>query len=95
MVTWQDLVNGGFEIFAGLFVLDHCRKLYKDKIVRGVSFIAVVFFTSWGFWNMYYYRHLEQIISFFGGLGVVSANCLWVGMMLYYMRKEKQNAISR
>jgi uncharacterized membrane protein YfcA len=91
-MNWADLVNGLFELLAGVFVLMHCRQLYKDKMVRGASVVATIFFTTWGFWNLYYYPSLEQWFSFVGGLGIVAANALWVGMMLYYIRKEKMNA---
>jgi peptidoglycan biosynthesis protein MviN/MurJ (putative lipid II flippase) len=83
-MIWQDLVNGLFELFAGFFVLLHCRRLYIDKQVKGVSLIATIFFTSWGFWNLYYYPWLGQWLSFFGGLAIVSANALWIAMMVYY-----------
>jgi len=89
-MTYPDLINGLFEFFAGFFILLHCRRLYKDKKVRGVSIVAIIFFTSWGFWNLFYYPHLGQWISFFGGLFIVSANSVWIWMMVYYLRQEKQ-----
>lgn len=89
MTTWQDTVNAAFEFMGCIFVLTHCWQLYKDKIVRGVNLGATIGFTSWGFWNIYYYPHLDQWLSFLCGLGIVFANCLWVGMMIYYKRKEK------
>ena len=88
-MTYPDFINGSFETLAGFFVLNHCRKLLKDKQIKGVSIISVIFFTFWGFWNLYYYPHLEQWLSFFGGLFIVSANCLWVGLMIYYTRRNK------
>ncbi len=85
-MAWPDLVNGLFEALAGVAVLNNCRTLYQDKIYKGVSLLSVVFFTSWGFWNLYYYPHLQQILSFMGGLLIVGANSLWVGLMFYYRR---------
>ena len=79
-----DLINGLFEALAGFAILNNCRVLYHDKIFKGISLWSTVFFTSWGFWNLYYYPHLNQIISFMGGLLIVGANVLWVGLMLYY-----------
>jgi uncharacterized membrane protein YfcA len=90
-MTIQDIINGCFESLAGVMIFKHCLVLYKDKMVRGVSLLATFFFTSWGFWNIYYYPTLNQWFSFFGGLVVVSANALWLGMMIYYKRKEKLN----
>jgi len=82
-----DLINGGFETFSGFFVLLHCRKVLKDKSVKGVSILATSFFTLWGLWNLYYYPHLNQWASFYGGFFIVSANLLWIWLMLYYRKK--------
>lgn len=83
-----DLVNGGFELLAGFMILNHCRVLYRDKKVRGVSILSTIFFALWGFWNLFYYPHLDQWASFVGGLLIVSANTSWIGLMIYYHRKE-------
>ncbi|HQS59946.1 MAG: hypothetical protein B7Y56_03320 [Gallionellales bacterium 35-53-114] len=82
-----DLINGSFELLAGLFVLNHCRVLYAHKEARGVSLARVAFFTLWGFWNLYYYPTLQQPLSFYGGLFVVAANAVYLGMMFRYRAK--------
>lgn len=79
-----DLINGAFETLAGLFVLNHCRVLVKDKAVAGVSILSVAFFTTWGVWNLWYYPALGQTASFLGGLVVVAANLVYVGMLWLY-----------
>jgi hypothetical protein len=84
-----DFVNGLFEMLGGAFILNHCRVLYRDKMVRGVSIISTSFFFAWGVWNLYYYPHLDQWWSFAGGLVIVLGNCLWVGMMLYYSARPR------
>lgn len=84
-----DLVNGLFETFGGAAILGHCWRLWKDKQVRGVSWLATVFFASWGYWNLFYYPHLGQWLSFCGGLLIVLANTLWIGMMIYYIELER------
>lgn len=85
----EDLVNGLFEILAGGFVLLHCLRLYRDKQVKGVSIASTVFFTLWGCWNLHYYPSLGQTLSFYGGLFVVTANVIWVSMMIYYKRGQQ------
>lgn len=80
----KDAINGSFELLAGFFVLNHCRVLRKHKEVRGISMLSVGFFTLWGMWNPYYYSALQQPISFYGGLFVVAANALYLGMAAYY-----------
>jgi hypothetical protein len=81
-----DLINGLFEASAGIFVLNHCRVLRRDRAVAGVSIASVVFFTAWGVWNLFYYPALGQSLSFIGGLFVVVANSIYVGMLLIYSK---------
>lgn len=85
-----DLINGMFEVLAGFMILNHCRILYKDKQVKGVSILSTVFFSLWGFWNLYYYPALDQWISFVCGILIVCANLLWVSMMIYYSKRRNQ-----
>jgi hypothetical protein len=81
-----DMINGAFEALAGFMVLNHCRAVRRDKTVAGVSIVSSAFFTSWGFWNLYYYPHLGQWYSFWGGIFIVMANSAWVGLMIHYTR---------
>lgn len=87
---WADRVNGIYEMLGGMFVMMHVLRLLKDKKVKGVSLVATVFFTSWGFWNLYYYPSLDQWWSFIGGLGIVTANTFWITLMIYYTRKNSK-----
>jgi len=84
----MDAINGSFELFAGFFVLNHCRVLYAEKQVRGVSLTSSGFFLLWGMWNMYYYPALNQPLSFWGGVFVVAANAFYLGMLFHYRRLE-------
>lgn len=79
-----DLINGGFEFFGGLVNWINVRQILRDKKVRGVSIIPTFFFTSWGFWNLYYYPSLDQWASFTGGLVIVCANAAWVALAWRY-----------
>lgn len=88
-MSWQDTVNGLYEFLGGVFVLMHCRQLYRDKLVKGVSLVAIVCFFTWGLWNLYYYPHLDQWASFWGGIAVCSANVVYIGMLVYYKQREK------
>jgi uncharacterized membrane protein YfcA len=85
-----DLINGCFEILGAPFVCLSIIKLLKDKKVRGVSWKHITFFTSWGFWNLFYYPHLNQWCSFLGGLGIVITNLIWLGLILHYLRKKNE-----
>lgn len=85
-MTWQDAANGAFEFSAAFAVLNHCRVLYRAKRHEGVSITSTAFFWSWGVWNLYYYPHLNQWLSFTGGVAIMLSNFVWMGMMIYYRR---------
>jgi hypothetical protein len=88
MMTNGDLLNGVFEMLGGLLVLNHCRAVLRDKAVAGVSTFSTSIFTLWGVWNLYYYPSLGQWCSFAGGLVIVTANALWLTLMLKYRRAD-------
>lgn len=81
---WPDIVNGLYELIGGFMIFLSVAKLHQDKQVRGVSFWPVLFFASWGFWNLFFYPNLDQWFSFAGGCVIVVANVIWLGQMWYY-----------
>ncbi len=83
-MTFGDIVNALYEAGASIAVLNHCRVLSAQKKVHGMSIASVVFFTSWGFWNMYYYHSLGQTFSWAAGFLVCAANCYYVYLLLKY-----------
>lgn len=85
-----DIINGLFELFGAAFIGLSIKKLAKDKQVHGVSWIHAAFFAAWGYWNLYYYPHLDQYASFVGGIGVVAANTIWLAQLIYYSNKNKE-----
>lgn len=85
-----DLINGIFEFGGSLLIWRSIWLLYHQKIVRGVSAWPTSFFALWGYWNLYYYPHLDQWLSFSGGISIVTANTIWVVQMVYYLWKEKK-----
>lgn len=88
IVNIPDLTNGLFELLGGIFAIRNCNVIMEHKEVRGVSLLSNLFFTSWGFWNTYYYPHLDQWASFFGGVILAFANLAWLGLAVYYRRKN-------
>jgi hypothetical protein len=63
-----DVLNGIFELVGSLFILLNVKRVLRDKRVLGFDWRVMLFFTSWGFWNLYYYPHLDQWFSFVGGV---------------------------
>lgn len=83
-MSLPDLVNGVFEGIGGFFIALSVIKLHRAKVVSGVSAVHVAFFSSWGFWNLFYYPHLDQWLSFWGGVLLVAVNCVWLAQIFYY-----------
>lgn len=89
-MTLPDLINGLFESAGGFFISLSIVKLYREKLVRGVSWVHAAFFSTWGLWNLYFYPHLDQWMSFYGGAFLVAANATWLGQIWYYLRAERE-----
>lgn len=83
-MSTPDLINGSFEAVAALFTLNHCRVLWHDKAVAGVSVASMAFFTLWGVWNLWYYPSLGQTWSFAGGALLVVANAVYVALLFRF-----------
>lgn len=81
-----DLINGAFEAVGGVMSWLNVMTIYRDKKVAGVKVLPSVVFTLWGFWNLFYYPHLNQWLSFTGGLVIVLANIAWVTLAMRYSR---------
>lgn len=84
-----DLVNGVYESCGGFFVALSVAKLHKEKLVRGVSWYGIAFFSSWGIWNLFFYPHLGQWMSFGGGVALCAVNCVWLGQVIFYNWRER------
>ena len=90
MFNIPDLINGLFELFGAPFICLSIITLYKQKKVKGVSWIHVGYFAVWGFWNLYYYPYLKQWISLCGTMSIVLCNTIWFCQIIYYSRKKKK-----
>jgi len=87
-----DLINGTFEFVGSLMLWRNAWQLHKDKMVKGVHWNATAFFAAWGYWNLFYYPHLDQWWSFWGGVSIVTANTVWLAQMIYYLRRQNGSA---
>lgn len=90
MIT-PDHVNACFEGGSSLLGLLNIRQLLRDKAVKGFSPAPLAFFTMWGLWNLFYYPHMGQIWSFIGGCAIASENAIYLGLVLYYLRRSRRS----
>ena len=91
-MTLADTINGAFEFGGAFAIWFSVRNLYRAKLVRGVSWPHVAFFSTWGYWNLAYYPSLDQWLSFAGGLALVTMNTIWLIQIAYYLVKERAHA---
>ena len=85
-----DLINALFEGIGSLLIWKSIIRLHRDKKIRGVHWMPIMFFCLWGYWNLFYYPHLEQWYSFAAGISMVTSNTIWILQMLYYEILEKK-----
>jgi hypothetical protein len=83
-----DVINCAFEMFGSVAVSYNVAGLLKDKAVKGFRLAPMFFFTAWGFWNLFFYRHLAQPFSFVGCAAMTAVNLLYVCLAIYYTRKK-------
>jgi uncharacterized membrane protein YfcA len=82
----EDVINGCFETLGGVVIAKNCLQLYRDKELKGVSLLPMIFFNLWGVWNLYFYPQMGAWWSFLGAIGIVVANSVWVCQAIYYRR---------
>jgi len=80
----NDKINGVFELAGGFFILLSVIQVWLDKSVAGVSLYHVGFFAGWGYWNLYYYKAIQQKFSFYASIGVTATNTVWLALLIYY-----------
>lgn len=79
-----DFLNALFEFIGGTLTWLNVRSVYRARGYVGITLPAVIFFTSWGCWNLWFYPHLGQDWSFHAGLWMFTANIAWLGLMLVF-----------
>ena len=87
-MLFQDVINGGFELISGVLIWINVIKMMQDKCLKGISAIPVMFFTLWGFWNLYFYPHLNLWLSFVGVLSIVIANAVWLALVFKFWKQR-------
>jgi len=83
-----DAINATFELVGALVLWENVRVIRRDKVVHGINPLTTVFFTAWGFWNLFYYPSLDQWLSFLGGAALVAVNAVWLAHAWKYRRRK-------
>lgn len=81
-----DIINGIFESVGVVSTIFNIQKILVDKTVKGIHIGTMLFFASWGYWNVYYYWHLAQWFSLGAGASLAICNTIWTLLAIYFMR---------
>lgn len=81
-----DLTNGLFELFSACLGIFNIHQIYKDEEVKGVSVVPMVFFTLWGFWNIFYYSYMGQYYSTSGAGAMLAVNLIYLSLVIKYKK---------
>ena len=84
-----DIINGGLTLAGSAGLWLNVKTAFRDKLIRGVHKLPTAFFSVGGFWNIYYYRHLNQTFSLACSLSLALANLSWLFLMIVYSSGEK------
>lgn len=87
-MTLPDLVNSLFELSGTAFIWLNIRRVLIDKQVKGVSIVTTTFFTSWSIWNLYFYQHLDQWLSFIASFTIGTMNIVYIYFLYKYRNGE-------
>ena len=83
-----DIVTSCFESAGAALSWINVRALFRDRNVKGVWWPGTLLFLAWGFWGLFYYPLLGLRFSH-GALAVrLAGQVVWVGMVIYFKRKE-------
>ena len=85
-----DIGNTAFEAVGAVLSWNNVRMLRRDRVVKGVDWRVTAFWTAWGLWNLAYYPALGQAYSAAAGAVLATANAVWVGHALYYIRRQRR-----
>lgn len=85
-----DLINAVFEFGIGLLAIGNIKAILRDKCVKGVFWPVQLWAMAWGYYNLFYYWHLDQYLSWTAGLTITATNTAWVILCLYYMKNDEQ-----
>ncbi len=86
VIQGPDAVNGIFEAFGAWSVWANVRRLHADREVKGIVWQFAIGFLLWGVWNCYYYRRLDQPLSWLAGLLLCAGNLVWAALAWRYKR---------
>jgi len=85
----MDMINALFELGGALAIIPSIKAALRDKQIMGLSIWSTVFFASWGWWNLIYYPHLDQMLSACAALLLAITNSIYLCLIWKYKYKYR------
>jgi len=89
-MDYLDFINAGFELGGSIVAWSSVFKILRDKDVKGIYWQGVLFFSAWGYWNIFYYPSLGQWLSGVAGMILAMGNSAWVILAIHYISKKRR-----
>jgi len=86
----MDMINAAFEFGGFLAIIPSIMAVLRDKRVHGISILTPLFFTSWGFWNIFYYPSLDQIWSAWAAVLLSLTNGIYLVLLFHYRARARK-----
>jgi len=84
-----DQINSGFIFVAGIFYVLNLLKLIKDKDIKGISKLSIVFFSIWNIWTLFFFLMVTEFWWTIGAYIIVTVlNVVYIILMIKYGRKK-------
>ena len=80
----MDQINAAFEFGGAVAVIPSILAAVRDKRIMGLSIWSTVFFSAWGWWNLIYYPHLDQLWSAWAALLLATTNSVYLYLIWKY-----------
>jgi len=84
----MDAINALFELGGAFAIIPSIVAAHRAKRIAGVSIFTSLFFTSWGWWNIFYYPSLDQTLSACAAVLLAATNSIWLGQIWIYRRRS-------
>ena len=85
-------MNGLFEVVGGLLLFLNTWRAWRDGQIRGLHPAPMVFFWSWGLFNLWYYRSIHQPWSAAAGLLPCLGNTAFIATWAWFWRRDRYSA---
>jgi len=82
----NDVFNATFEMVGACIGWINVRKIWTDKKVVGIAWATYIFFSSWGYWNIYFYSSVNCTLSWAAGIFLALANTTWTLLAIKYRK---------